>query len=122
MALDCCWSSTPAHPELRLTDTVREQPIMAETLKAGGKDMEEEPPDELDGIEGHQPLAVAMGVVFPPKGHMPVLQGQQATIRDRHAMGIAREIFQHRSRAADGGLGIHHPLCGPEGAQELLPP
>jgi hypothetical protein len=43
-------------------------------------------------------------------------------IRDRHAMRIAREILQHRSRAANGWLGIHHPLRGPEGAQELLPP
>ena len=89
---------------------------MTETLKASGQDMEQEPPEELDGIEGHQSVAVPMGIVFPPKGHPPLLQGQQATIRDRHAVGIAREILQHRPRATHRGLGIHHPLRGPEGA------
>jgi hypothetical protein len=48
---------------------------MTETLKASGQDMEQEPPEELDGIEGHQPLTVAMGIVFPPKGHPPIRQG-----------------------------------------------
>jgi len=112
----------PAHPELRLTDTVREQPIMAETLEARGQDMEQEPPDELDGIEGHQSAAVPMGIVFPPQGHPPVLQRQQAPMRDRHAMRIAREILQSLSRTTTGWLGIHHPLRGLEGPQELLPP
>jgi hypothetical protein len=60
--------------ELRLAAPIREQPIMAETLEAGGQDMEQEPPDEFDGIEGHEPLTVAMGIIFPPKGHPPVLQ------------------------------------------------
>jgi hypothetical protein len=34
--------------------------------------MEQAPPDELDGIEAHQSVAVAMGIVFPPKGHPPI--------------------------------------------------
>jgi len=95
---------------------------MTETLKASGQDMEQEPPEELDGIEGHQPLTVAMGIVFPPKGHPPIRQGHQTTMRDRHAVGIAREILQYLSRATGGWLGIHHPLRGLERAQELLPP
>src|SRR5262245_7413380 len=66
---------------------------MTEPLEAGGQDMKQEPPDELDGIEGHEPLTVAMSIVFPPKGHPPVLERQQAPIRDRYAMGIAREIL-----------------------------
>ena len=84
--------------------------------------MEQEPPDELDGIEGHQALAVPMGIIFPPKGHPPVLQRQQAPIRDRHPMRITREILQHRPRATHGGLGLDHPFCTPEGVQKLLPP
>jgi hypothetical protein len=112
----------PAPLELRLAAPVREQPIMTETLEAGGQDMEQEAPDELDGIEGHEPVTVAMGIVFPPKGHPTVLERQQATIRDRYAMGIAREILQHWPRATNRRLRIHHPFCGPKGIQELLPP
>ena len=95
---------------------------MAEALEAGGQDMQQEAPDEFDGIKGHQSLTVAMGIVFPPKGHPPVLERQQATIRDRHAMRRAREILQDLARTTGGWLGIHHPLRGLEGGQELLPP
>lgn len=84
--------------------------------------MEQEPPDKFDGIERPQPVTVAMGRVFPPQGHPTVLERQQATMRDRSAMGIACEILQHRPRATNRRLRIHHPCCGPEGAQELLPP
>jgi len=77
--------------------------------------MEQEPPDKFDGSERHQSLTVAMGIVFPPKGHPPILQRQQATIRDRHAVGIVREILQYRPRATNRGLSIDHPFCGPEG-------
>jgi hypothetical protein len=108
--------------ELRLAAPIREQPIMTEPLEAGGQDMQQEAPDAFNGIKGHEPLAVAMGIVFPPKGHPPLLQCQQAPIRDRHTMRITREILQHRPRATHGGLGIDHPFCGPEGVQELLPP
>jgi hypothetical protein len=78
--------------------------------------MKQEPSNELDGIERHQPLPVAMGLVLPPKGHPPLLQCQQAPIRDRHAMRITREILQHRPRATSRGLGIHYPLHGLEEA------
>jgi hypothetical protein len=108
--------------ELRLAAPSRAQPIRAETLEAGGQDMAQEPPDACDGIEGHEPLTVAMGIIFPPKAHPPVLQREPATIRDRHARRIAREILQDLSRTTGGWLGLHHPLCALEGAQELLPP
>jgi len=60
--------------ELRLAAPIREPPIMAETLEAGGQDREPEAPDEFDGIKGHEPLPVAMGLIFPPTGHPPVRQ------------------------------------------------
>ena len=47
---------------------------MAETLEDRGQDMEQEPPDELDSIEGHEPLTVAMGVVLPSKGDLTIRQ------------------------------------------------
>ena len=112
----------PTHPELGLTDTVGQQTIMPNPLEAAGQDMEEEPPKKLDCVQRHRPVAIPVGRVFPAKRHPPVLECQQAAICDRHAMGIAREILQHRPRAAEGWVGLHHPLGGPEGAQELLPP
>jgi len=91
--------------ELRLAAPVREQAILAEALEAGGQEMKQEAPEECNGLKGHEPLPVAMGRVFPPQGHPPLLQGQQAPIRDRHTMRITREILQHRPRGPPtGGL------------------
>ena len=67
---------------------------MTETLQASGQDMKQEAPEALDGIEGHEPLTVAMGRVFPPQGHPPVLARQQAPMRDRYAMRRARAILR----------------------------
>src|SRR5262249_48500553 len=77
---------------------------------------------KLAGVERHRPVAVAMGIVCPAQRHLPVLECQQAAIGDRHALGIAREILQHRPRAAAGWFRIPHPVRGPKGMQELLPP
>jgi hypothetical protein len=106
----------------RLAAPVREQPIMAETLETRGQDMAQEPPDELDGIADHQSVTVPMGIVFPPNGPPPILQGHQTPMRDRHAMRIAREILHYLSRSTSGWLGVHPPLRGLEGGQDLLPP
>jgi hypothetical protein len=84
--------------------------------------MEQEPPEKFDGIERQQPVTVAMGLGLPPQGHPTVLERQPATIRARYAMGRACARLQHRPRATNRRLRIHHPCCGPEGAQALLPP
>jgi hypothetical protein len=112
----------PAPLALRLAAPVREQPIMAEALEAGGQDRQPEAPAACDGIQGQQSLTVAMGIVFPPQGHPPILEGQPAPMRDRHALGRARELLQHRPRATHRGRGLDHPCCGPAGAQARLPP
>jgi hypothetical protein len=41
-----------------------------------------------------------MGVIFPPEGELPLVERQQAMMRHRHAMGIARQRFQHVGRSA----------------------
>src|SRR5262245_369468 len=75
----CLWQSLqrlrkPIYTEWPKLQLPCHRAIMAEPLEAGGQDMEQEPPDEFDGIEGHEPSTVAMGLIFPPKGHPPVLQ------------------------------------------------
>ena len=62
-----------------------------------------------------------MGVIFPLEGELPLVERQQAMMRNRHAMGRARQIFQHVGRAAKRRFGIDHPLSVLERGQELLP-
>ena len=82
--------------------------------------MEQEPPDKFDGIERHQSLTVAMGIVFPPKGHPPLLQCQQAPIRDRHTMRITREILENVFWASEGRSDFNYPSSSTQFAKETI--
>jgi hypothetical protein len=53
---------------------------MPNPLEAAGQAMAEEPPQKLDGVQRHRPVAVAMGIVLPAKRHPPVLECQQARL------------------------------------------
>ena len=59
---------------------------------------------------GHGLLRRTVLVVLPEKGDAAVAETQQAVVGDRHAMGVAGEIVEHVMGAAEGRLGIHHPL------------
>ena len=61
-------------------------------------------------MERHQPLLVAVGVVFPAEGHAFTIEGNEPVIADRNAMRVASEITQHRFRASEGGLGVDYPV------------
>jgi hypothetical protein len=52
----------------------------------------DEAPQKLHGGERHRAPLVAMGVVLPLKGHALAVEGEQAVVADRDAMGVAPEI------------------------------
>lgn len=54
---------------------VSEKPKVPKLGKAVGKDVHEEAPDELVGVESHRPFAVAVFAVFPLEGYLAVLEG-----------------------------------------------
>src|SRR5215510_12992441 len=76
--------------------------------------MQQKAAHELLGRQRHEFVFVVVTIVTPAKGDRSVVDGDQAMIRDRHAMGIAAEIVQDLVWAAKGRLGIHHPLGGPQ--------
>jgi len=49
-------------------------------------------------------------VVFPFERDVVIIAGQQTAVGDSHAMGIAREIVQHRLGSVERPFGIDHPL------------
>jgi hypothetical protein len=53
------------------------------------------PPEEFVGAERHQPHLTAMSVVLPSKGHVVVHDVDDPMIRDRDAMGVARQVVQY---------------------------
>lgn len=73
------------------------------------QDVEEEPADELIGIERHH-FALVIGAIIPPvETDAAILAGEQTVVADCHAMGVAAEIIEDLLRAGKGTFGIDHP-------------
>ena len=74
--------------------------------------MDEEAADELvDGERYHLgPLTPAGAVVLPFEDHAGIGDADQATVGDRDAVGVARQIGQHRLGPAERALAIDDPF------------
>ncbi len=48
-------------------------------------------------VQGHGLVSLAAfgAIVLPLEGHAPVVEGDEAAVRDRDAVAIAREIGEH---------------------------
>ena len=81
-----------------LAPAVGEQAIVADAMEPAGQDVDEEAADELAGRQGHG--LVAFGsfdpVVLVFEGDPGPVGCDQAAIGDGDAMGVARQIGQHR--------------------------
>ena len=66
-------------------------------------------------------LAQVMGVVLVGEGHVVAVEGEQAMVADRHAMGIATEISQHGVGPAEGRFAVDDPIRREERIDESPP-
>lgn len=55
-------------------------------------------------------MATSVGVVLPPERHLAVVDGEQSVVGDGHAVGVSREVAENLFGAAEGRLGVNHPL------------
>ena len=76
------------------------------------QDVDEEAADELVGGERHDLVAVAAldAVVLPLEGDAVVVERDQAAVGDGDAVGVARQIGQHRLGPAERALGSRRPI------------
>jgi hypothetical protein len=60
-------------------------------MEAGGQHMEQKAAHELAGFQRHGFIAstTLLSVIFPSEAHIPSVEGKQALVGDRDAMGIA---------------------------------
>jgi hypothetical protein len=81
---------------------------MAEAVEAVGQDVDEEAADELVSGERHDLVSlVPLGpIVLVLEGDALVVERDQPAVGDGDAVGIAREIRQHRRRSAERGFGV----------------
>ena len=93
--------------------SIGDQAIVANAMKAAGQDMQQEAAHELLGTEGHGLVAgVCLGpIILPAKGDAALVQGNESLIRDRHPMGIAGQISQHRRRPGKRAFSALHPFA-----------
>lgn len=47
-----------------------------------------------------------MAVILNTEGHSVLFEGNEAPVRDGNAVGVAREIGEHRFGAGEGRLGV----------------
>ena len=101
---------------------------MSDAVQAARQDMEEKAADELGGVERHglEPVAALDPVVFPFEGDAGLVEGNETRVRDRDAMGVAREIGKNGLRPSEGSLGVDDPCdrksSGEEDEHEVLKP
>ena len=84
---------------------------MADFYKAAGQHVEQKAANELRRLESHDGGLARLAIVLPAKAHLVVLQRYQAPVRDRHAMGITRQVLQDLVRSAKWWFGVNHPLA-----------
>jgi hypothetical protein len=68
--------------------------------------VEQEAAQELLDRQSHQALLVTVRGVSPAKGDLAALEGDQAVIGDRHAVGVAAKITENIFGATEGRLAI----------------
>ncbi len=80
--------------------------------------MLQQPADEL--LARHGDGALGAGVVSAhAQQHLVAGDGYQALVADGRAVGVARQVVQHRGRTGQRRLGIDHPVVAARRAHPL---
>lgn len=88
-----------------------EQPVVADAVEARWKDVEQEPSDKRVGCQRHDLLALRTitAIILEPEGDASFVERNQPPVGDRHAVGVTRQIGEHRFWASERWLGVHDP-------------
>lgn len=89
---------------------VGKQTKVADANEASRKNMEKESAQELIRSRSHDTGSVLVGIVSPAKRDASLAGGNQATVGNGHAVGVAGKVVQNLSGSSEGPLGIHDPV------------
>ena len=75
------------------------------------QDMEQEPADKRVRCQRHDllPLGTITAIILEPEGDASLVERDQPPVRDGDAVGVARQIGEHRFGASERRLGIDDP-------------
>ena len=81
--------------------------------------MDKKSAQKLMGGNGDDLLLAAVGIIAPAKGDAIVFEGHETMVGDGDAMGIAGQVVENMFRAAEGWLGVDHPVLLTELPEEV---
>ena len=89
-----------------------EQALVADAVQAFWQHVDEEAADELVCAERHLLVSIAAvdAIIFPLEGDAALVEGNQAAVGDGDAVGVARQIGQHRLGSAEWPFCVDDPL------------
>ena len=84
---------------------------MTDAVEAFRQNVEQEAADELVRAEPHDALAVCAiaAVILVAERDTMLVECDQPTIRDGDAVGVSRQIGEHRFRPGERWLGVDDP-------------
>lgn len=72
--------------------------------------MEEEPSDELSGLERHSLLFIPVSVVPPAEGDITILNLEDTIIADSNPVGISAKVLKDALGTIERGLAVDNPF------------
>ena len=99
-----------AAPPVSLPISIPEEAVIANALEPVRQDMEQEPPDELLGGQGHRFTLTAVAIVFPLEADLTVFDIEQAVVGDRDAVGISADVVEHLLGSGERALWHRRPI------------
>ena len=93
---------------------------MADLDETGRQDMEEKPPDKLDGVQRHEFGLVAVGRVSPAESDPAILHGDEASIGNGNPVRVAGQVFKDLFGSAKWRFGMDHPVLVFELSKEAV--
>src|SRR3546814_7911925 len=88
-----------------------EQAIVADAVESARQGVEQEAAEELVSRERHDllPSGAGLAVVLVPEGDALLIEAEEAAVRYRAPVGVARQVGEHGLGPGDRRLGIDHP-------------
>jgi transposase len=68
--------------------------------------------------ESHGSVLALVGIVFPAKRHVVVVDRNQAVVGNGDSMSVAGQVPQNVFRTAEGRLGVNDPLLPGDGFEK----
>jgi hypothetical protein len=83
---------------------------VANADETSGQDMLAKAAQELGSGESHDPLLIAVSIVFPSESDVMTIEAKQTVVADGHAMCVTTKVAKYAIRLPKSRLGIDYPV------------